>query len=537
MKESNQAARGVLALSIAGILSKIISVLYVPFLTKILGGVGYGYYAQITEVYLFVYALTTVGAQPAVAKLVSELSAKGYEKEAVKALKISRKFYGTIGCIVAVLMILLAFPLARNIKGLEGVGYGIIALAPCVIATSLLATYRGYMQGKNNMKAIAISQILEQFINVILSLLFAFIFVQSSYELGAAGGQIGTSVGAFFAFVFLIYCYQKREYEDIEISDEEVKRGISNKRILNKLIMYSIPIVMNAGIQNFGGMVDMINVKGRLMAAGFSQELATIYYGDYGLYKTIYGVPMIVITAIATTVLPSISSLRVLNDKKEIRRKIRNAFRLTLVIAIPSAVGLSVISDNIFYALFGHNRNAFLLTCGSYVLVLMAYTQIQNVILQGINKFYYILVTFAVGIVFKIIFNYIFVAIPQINIYGVLFGNTIWYLIPAILNHRLIKRTMKMKLSVVKLFIKPLISSAVMGAVVYFVQKVLGFVYNYVPQSRYTAVGFLIILIPIAGFIYGYLMILMGGIRNEDIQSISPKIIRFLPRFMRVKLR
>ena len=79
MKESSQAARGVLALSIAGILSKIISVLYVPFLTKILGGVGYGYYAQITEVYLFVYALTTVGAQPAVAKLVSELSAKGYE--------------------------------------------------------------------------------------------------------------------------------------------------------------------------------------------------------------------------------------------------------------------------------------------------------------------------------------------------------------------------------------------------------------------------------------------------------------------------
>lgn len=58
MKEGSSAAKGVLILSIAGILTKVISLLYVPFLRSILGSEGYGIYSQITEVFLFVYAIT-----------------------------------------------------------------------------------------------------------------------------------------------------------------------------------------------------------------------------------------------------------------------------------------------------------------------------------------------------------------------------------------------------------------------------------------------------------------------------------------------
>ena len=39
------------------------------------------------------------------------------------------------------------------------------------------------------------------------------------------------------------------------------------------------------------------------------------------------------------------------------------------------------------------------------------------------------------------------------------------------------------------------------------------------------------------GFVYLYMMIVMGGIRKNDLEAISPKIIRILPRFIRKKLR
>ena len=67
---------GFLMLTIAGILSKLLSVLYMPFLNSIIGMEGVGTYQQVYEVFTFVYALTGTGIQTAIAKYISELSAQ-----------------------------------------------------------------------------------------------------------------------------------------------------------------------------------------------------------------------------------------------------------------------------------------------------------------------------------------------------------------------------------------------------------------------------------------------------------------------------
>ena len=518
MKEGSSAAKGVLILSIAGILTKVISLLYVPFLKAILGPEGYGIYYQITDVFLFVYALTSVGAQPAVAKVVSEFIALEEYEEAERTLKISRNFYVFIGLIVGTLMLLLAKPLTK-LGNIPETAYGIMALAPCVVITAALSSYRGYMQGKMNMKAIGVSQILEQLINIFISLLFAFILVQFSLEFGAAGGQIES----------------EDEFEEFKEAKKEKKK--SNKQILKRVISYSIPIIISSGLQNFGGLVDMVNVKNRLLVAGFEKDMANILYGNYGVYKTLYGVPLILITAIGTTVLPTISRAMALKDRKEIRRNIKYAFKVALAIAIPAAVGLSMLSEEIYITLFGSTDGAKIMTIGSFIIILMTMTQIQSVILQGINKFYFIVGSFSIGIMCKIIANYIFVGIPKINIYGAIIGSTIWLIIPSILNHIKIKKTMRMKLPLVRYIVKPVLASIVMALAIILIHQPLKFIYRFIEPSRLTAIPVVIISVGVGVFIYAYFMILMRGITKEDIQKISPKIIRMMPRFMRRKLR
>ena len=536
MKEGNSAAKGVLILSIAGILTKVISLLYVPFLKSILGPEGYGIYYQITDVFLFVYALTSVGAQPAVAKVVSEFIALEEYEEAERTLKISRNFYVFIGLIVGTLMLLLAKPLTK-LGNIPETAYGIMALAPCVVITAALSSYRGYMQGKMNMKAIGVSQILEQLINIFISLLFAFILVQFSLEFGAAGGQIGTSVGALFACFYIIYCRNESEDEFEEFKEAKKEKKKSNKQILKRVISYSIPIIISSGLQNFGGLVDMVNVKNRLLVAGFEKDMANILYGNYGVYKTLYGVPLILITAIGTTVLPTISRAMALKDRKEIRRNIKYAFKVALAIAIPAAVGLSMLSEEIYITLCGSTDGAKIMTIGSFIIILMTMTQIQSVILQGINKFYFIVGSFSIGIMCKIIANYIFVGIPKINIYGAIIGSTIWLIIPSILNHIKIKKTMRMKLPLVRYIVKPVLASIVMALAIILIHQPLKFIYRFIEPSRLTAIPVVIISVGVGVFIYAYFMILMRGITKEDIQKISPKIIRMMPRFMRRKLR
>lgn len=53
---------------------------------------------------------------------------------------------------------------------------------------------------------------------------------------------------------------------------------------------------------------------------------------------------------------------------------------------------------------------------GSIVLVFMSITTIQNTILQGVNKLYLVLSTAFIGVVLKLILDFILVAIPEVNI-------------------------------------------------------------------------------------------------------------------------
>lgn len=529
MNNKSSLAKGALVLSIAGILSKVISILYTPMLKVILGQSGYGVYCQVLEVFLFVYAITTVGAQPAVAKVIAEYKALNNEKRVKNTLKVSLKLYFTIGLIGSLLLAVLSIPISMLIG--NNVVYGILALSPCVLITCILSAFRGFMQGNHNMKVIAISQVIEQFINVIVSLLCAYFFIKFSnnINLGVAGAQVGTSVGALIAVLFIIYSYKMNLKADSLDSDHD-------KEIRRKIIFYSIPIIISAGLQNFGGIVDMLNVKTRLVSIGLSGSVSDALYGNYGLYKTFIGVPMVIITSISTTILPSITKAHALNDKHEIQSQIKFSYKLTLAVAIPAAIGLSSVADSMYYSLFGNYDGATFLKVGSFILALMAITQIQVSILQGINQFYYILFTYGIGILLKIVLNYIFVSIPSINIYGVLIGNCAWYLVPAILNHIKMRQITSVKANFAKIIFIPLISSIFMACSIFLFSIPFDSLSAMLNNSRLIVILGLCIKILIGGIVYGTFMILLRGIVKEDIENFSPRLLKLIPSFIRKRL-
>jgi stage V sporulation protein B len=536
--KTQSTTKGFAILSAAGMIVKLLSLIYVPLLQHYVGEDGYGIYFYTYTVFAFIYVITNTGLSSAISKTVSELTALNNYKDAVKVFKLARALLFVIGTAMSILMLILARPFSTFIK-IPSAYLAISALAPAVLLTSIASSYRGYFQGRGDMNATAVSQVLEQIMNLVFSIIFAALLRRYGVGAACAGATVGTTIGALVSVIYLLHYYKKNKSYKIskEYNPEEIIR-YSNKALFSKLINCSIPLTLSWGMQNAGGFIDTLYTKRRLLTAGFNDTEGDTKIGYLGKYQTLINVPITIVSALCSTILPVVSGAAAVNDRAAIKRSIDYAFKTCLLIAIPSAVGLAVLSQPIFNTLFArYSSGAVLMKFGSAVLIFMAIVQIQATILQSIGKLYISTLYIAAGIVAKIILNYILIAKPNINILGAVFGSMAAFLVPLLLNNYLIKKSLKIKYSLIKLSVRPFIAAAFMGIIAYIVQfdveYVLGFVYKgYFTQLVSTFAAM------IAGvFSYLYALILVGGITKKEIEMIPHRFRKFIPKTLMKRIR
>lgn len=536
--KTQSTTKGFAILSAAGMIVKLLSLLYVPMLIHIVNDEGYGVYYTAYIVFAFIYIITNTGLSSAISKIVSELLALGNHKDAIKAFKMARFMLLAIGVVMSLFMIVLAKPLA-NVMNAPKAYLAIAALAPAVLLTSVASAYRGYFQGKGDMNATAVSQVLEQIINIFLSLAFAALWMKYGVAAACAGGTVGTTVGALVSVLYLIRYYEKHKGIKIENTNSEIKViRYTNKQLAKRLISYSIPLTVNWGMQNAGTVLDTKITRGRLSFVGFDEANVDVKVGYLGKYQTLINVPITIISALCAAVLPVISGAAALNDRAEVKRGIDYSYKICLLISIPSAVGLAVLSQPIFSTLFpDHSVGAILMKYGSIVLVLMSIVQVQATILQSIGKLYLSTLYIVAGIGAKIILNYILIGKPSINILGAVYGSMAGFLIPLLLNNFIIKRSLKIRYNLISLSIRPLIASAFMGVVVYLVQFDLEYVVGFVYKGYLNTVMSTAVAIAAGGFAYIYALILVGGITERELNLVPRKVRKFIPKALTDRLR
>ncbi len=536
--KTQSTTKGFAILSAAGMIVKLISLLYVPMLLILIGDEGYGVYYGAYSIFAFVYVITNTGLTSAISKLVSELIALKNYRDAVKCFKMARLMLIAIGAIMSILMGFLSKPLASMMNNPDAY-LALAALAPAVFLTSAASAYRGYFQGRGNMTATAVSQILEQVMNIVFSLMFAALWTKYGVETACAGATVGTTVGAFVSLIYLIRYYEKNKTFKVPNSDVhlEVKR-LQNKVLAKRLINYAVPLTVNWGLQNAGNVIDNKVTMGRLMSSGLNYSQSKVKNGYLGKYQTLLGVPITIISALCSAVLPLISGAAALNDPEEVKKGIDYAYKTCFLIAMPAAVGLAVLSGPIFESIFPkYSSGAVLMRYGSVVLVLMAIVQIQSTILQSIGKLYISTLYIVIGIAVKIMINYFLIGKPSINILGAVYGSMAGFLLPLLLNNFVIKRSLKIKYNLITLSIKPLVAAAFMGVVAYLVQFDIEYIFGFVYKGYFTVVLSTMLAIAAGGFTYIYALILIGGITKKEMEIIPLRLRKFIPKTLLNRVR
>jgi stage V sporulation protein B len=252
-----------------------------------------------------------------------------------------------------------------------------------------------------------------------------------------------------------------------------------------------------------------------------SQSLISQYLGKY---FTLINVPVGIIITLGMAATPAIAAARALGNYKDIRAKTNLILKVGMLFAAPSAVGMMLYGRQLMALIYRNSPDGGeLLVYGGICIIFITIAQLTAGILQGMGKQQVPTLHAAIACGVKVLLNLILIPRPQLHIYSVIHSTTICYLIFAVLNVYYIKREIGLKLNYTKLFIRPVMSAAVMGISSY---AVFWGINKWVSQSRLVIVG----IIPIAALIYLFTGLVTRTITLKDIRSVpgGAKILRKL---------
>lgn len=452
-----------LILGVAGIIARLLGLLFRWPLIMMIGDEGIGYYQMSYPLYMFFVALAT-GIPVAMSKMISERKANGNIKGIFQVVKQSTIIMIVLGLGTSFMLFILAKPIISILRWDVKSYYSIIGIAFAPMMISFVTIYRGFFQGLQNMTPSAISQILEQIGRVGVGVGLAMLFLPKGIEYSAGGAAFGAAGGAIICGIYLYFRYRKTRKSMI---GSNIKIPI-NTKVNSELLGIALPISLGATVGTIMGLIDSFLVPQKLLEAGMTAKEATILYAQLtGKANVISNVPLTLSIALATSLIPIIAENYVLKRYKELNSKIEMALKLSSVIAIPCALGLYFLAEPIMRLIFQSRYEGYeILRYSALTIPLIIFTQTTTSILQGVNHIMRPIVNLFVGCIVKVILTIILVPIPSINIYGAVIASIGAYAVAMVLNLISVKSKIGCKMSLYELGVKPLIASLIMIIVV-----------------------------------------------------------------------
>lgn len=508
-------------LAAASVISRIIGMLYRSPMAAVIGDKGNGLYSFAFEIYSIALILSSYSMPLAVSKLLSARFAKKEYKNADKIYKFAYIFAAVSGMVMALILFFGAGTIER-LSGHEGLALPLKVLAPTVFVVALAGTTRGFFQSRNTMMPTAVSQLAEQIINAIVSIVAAVILVRfaanefDKARYGAAGGTIGTLFGAlsslmFLIFLFVIYKPRMRKH----LSHDKVGVTVSNEEVLKLIVATIVPVILSQTVYQSIGVVD-----GFMFGNLYKGSDSTALYGIYSSkYRLMVNVPNAISSALASSMIPSLVSLYTLKNFVEFRARLKTSVKFNMIIAFPCAFGISALSGMIMKLLFPTTDTVIsgrMLMYGSVAVLFYALSTVTNAALQGMDRMRLPVRHAAISLLIHIPLMVILLKFTKLGAHALVIGNIIYPLIVCALNWVSVARYANYRQEVKTTFIIPLLASSVMWIETFCLSRLMAKVLpvNYITNALIT-----IICIVNACLVYFIMLFVLKGVTREELKE------------------
>ncbi len=543
--ESNFVVQGSI-LAIASIVVRIIGIAYRIPMINIIGDEGMGYYGTAFNVYNIALLLSSYSLPLAVSKMVSVRLARKQYRNSVRILRAALVYATVVGALAAAVIWFGADFFAREVFFMPYAAFALKTLAPTVWIMAYLGVFRGYYQGQGTMVPTALSQVFEQIVNAIVSVAAgSWLFNQAikveilrgesgsgySNSWGAAGGTIGTGAGAFTALVFLLLLFAAYQRTIRKKVRRDRSGSLESYGTITTLLFFTgVPVVVSSAIYNVNSVLDNGLLAYNFKSLGMEEEFISQWGVYTGKYHLLINVPMAVSNALSSSLIPSVSRAVATGDRRMVKKKVAAAIRFSLLIAIPSAVGLTVLAGPVNNLLFsGDNDLAVQMTLyGSIAVVFYSVSTVTNAILQGIDRMRLPIVHALTALVLHLAAMEVMVLVFHMGIFSMVFANILFAVIMCFLNHRSIRKILGYRQEVKKTILLPAAASAVMGAAAVGVYKLI---HLGIQSNAVCTLG----AVAAAVAVYGVLLVKLGCLDEDELHQM-PGGTRLLQMFRKLRL-
>lgn len=458
--------KSIISLIFSQVLIKIFGLIYTLYLTNKngFGDRGNAIYMSGYQIYSLMLTVSSIGIPNAIAKLVAEKEALRDFKNSKRILYVSSILFGFTGFLGTVLLYFKGEFIAVEVLGISEACLSIKMLSPAVFFVSMGAVLRGYFNGKNYFKIGAKSQILEQIVKTILTILFLeYVGEKTDYDVKmmASSVSMGTTLSTIISFLYIVKIYYKEERLSLGRVFEGTKE--SSIYILKRILVFSFPIMLSAIISSLSKNIDSITIV-RILKDIVGESMALEKYGILSSkIDILIALPLSINSSIALAIIPTVSEKIALNDINKVEEKIIEAIDITCLIAIPCMFGMMFYSKEIFDLLFPNARTGYeLLSVASIGIIFLSLIQTINGILQALNKNYIYLFVSIVGIFVKVISNILLIRIEGIYEMGAVIGNVLSGIVSFIIVNCFLHKNIKLSKGIIKISSTYIISSILM---------------------------------------------------------------------------
>lgn len=561
-------------LAAAGIICRIIGLLYRSPLTAIIGDRGNGYYSSAFNIYTIILLVSSYSIPSAISKVIAQKLSDRQYRNAHRIFICALWYVLAVGGAAGLFLffgagLLLDGPAATVLK----------VFAPTIFLYGILGVLRGYFQAHRTMVQTSVSQILEQIMNALISIGAALWLIMSLlgsadyyvlekdgqvtfggevvteqaqamtdengiqildeegnsiYVLspeqeewntnhatyGAIGSAMGTGAGVLTALLFMWAIYLLNQKTITRRAQRDTEHPVeSYGQIFKTLTAVVLPFILSTAIYNLSTSLNQtIYTKLTMYYKGLSEKETFTNYGIFaGKAIVIRNIPIALASAMSSAVLPSISTAWTKGEYEEAREKVKSAIKVTMLISIPAGVGLTVLAKPVMQVLFPQKSSldaasGILMALGMSVMF-YALSTVTNSVIQGIGKVNVPVKNAAVALVIQGIVLVGLLLGTEFDLYALVIAESLYSVVICILNQRALRKYMEYKQEMFTTFVVPLLASGIMGGLAWAIYQGM---YLLIESNLIS----LIVAIIFAVVIYFTLVILMRGMDEEELKGL-----------------